>query len=146
MIILSKNTTCGVLYRYGDKFLICHATLTPWWSIPKGLRNSGESLTESAVRELKEETSIILKPSDLSLKGVFPYRENKDLALFEYIATKPLDTELLVCTSFFKHTPTGEHFPEVDKFRMVTIDEAKRLLNRNLYRIIKKFMRLSGND
>jgi len=136
---LLKNITCGVLYWHKDKFLICHATMTPWWSIPKGLRNNGESLIEAAVRELREETGIALRINDLSFVGVFPYRDNKNLALFEYRANKPLDMKLLSCTSFFKHEPTGRYLPEVDDYKMVTINEAKQKLNKSLYRVIRKF-------
>jgi putative (di)nucleoside polyphosphate hydrolase len=145
VVILLKNITCGVLYWYKDKFLICHATMTPWWSIPKGLRNDEEILNEAAVRELREETGIVLQTSDLIFVGVFPYRNNKNLALFEYRANKPLNMELLSCTSFFKHEPTGRYLPEVDDYKMVTMDEAKQKLNRNLYKIIRKFTEVRWN-
>ena len=139
----AKDVTCGVLYRYGDKFLICHATLSPWWSIPKGVRNSGETLAEAAVRELREETGIVLKPEDLSLKGVFPYKKDKDLALFEYKATEPLDTEHLVCVSFYENETLGKRLPEVDRFKMVDLREAKEKLNGSLYRIVRRAVRQS---
>lgn len=137
----AKDVTCGVLYRYGDKFLICH--LSPWWSIPKGVRDSGETLAEAAVRELREETGIVLKPEDLSLKGVFPYKKDKDLALFEYKATEPLDTEHLVCVSFYENKTLGKRLPEVDRFKMVDLREAKEKLNGSLYRIVRRTVRQS---
>lgn len=49
------------LVKYKGQFI----PLGGYWSIFGGLVEEGESLTQAATRELKEETEIIIDPSDL---------------------------------------------------------------------------------
>ena len=49
-----KKITCGILYKYEDKYLICHVTMARYWTLPKGIKDENETLTEAAIREMKE--------------------------------------------------------------------------------------------
>jgi 8-oxo-dGTP pyrophosphatase MutT (NUDIX family) len=60
----------GIAIKYMDTILLVHATNSSWHknnlSIPKGKIEKGEDPLEAAIRELKEETGIIIKPDHIS--------------------------------------------------------------------------------
>src|ERR1700709_2858518 len=98
-----RTVSCGVviLNAQGD-VLLCHATETSHWDIPKGQGEVDEQPEEAALRELVEETGIVMKAERLKDLGRFVYRRDKDLHLSAGRATdhnaKP---EERACESFF---------------------------------------------
>ena len=76
----------GVLVRYADEVLLCKrspdaATLPGHWSVPAGRVDAGERLVHAAIRELYEETRILLKEEELERLGI-----QKDFALFYHVS------------------------------------------------------------
>lgn len=65
--------TCGIfLFDVEENILICRVTYSKnLWSIPKGLVDENETFIDTALRELKEETSIILNNPQLKFIGEF---------------------------------------------------------------------------
>lgn len=66
----------GVILKYKDECLLCkrspnfsHPNL---WFVPAGKIEFGETPRESAVRELEEETNIVLLENDLEFIGTIP--------------------------------------------------------------------------
>jgi len=61
--------TAGVAIKWQDKVLVVHPTNASWknstFGIPKGGIEDGEDPIIAAIRELREETGIIIKESDL---------------------------------------------------------------------------------
>src|SRR5690606_26492784 len=75
--------SCGILIvDHDDELLLCHATGTSRWDIPKGRREPGESEQDAAIRETFEETGLRFEPQALLELGRFRYRPGKDLHLF----------------------------------------------------------------
>lgn len=76
-----KNTA-GVAIIWENKILVVHPTGASWQSnaygIPKGGIESGEEDIDAAIRELREETGIILRHSDLDLEVQVANRFRKD--------------------------------------------------------------------
>lgn len=146
---MSKNITCGIVYRIKNTntFLIGHATKTKVWSIPKGIKDdTDKDESFSACRELKEETSLILNPEDLTFIGNFAYTNKKDMSLFYYEVDKEnaADIEGLFCTSSFAYNYTTKNgynkvalLPEIDKYKYIDIKDCKLYCNAKMCEILE---------
>ena len=129
-----KETSCGVIVTDGERLLLGHATRSPRWDIPKGIAEPGESLAAAAARELYEETGLSVPETALRPLGVFPYRRDKDLALFCWTPPQLPDPRTLVCASCF---PTnGKMLPEFDRFGLFTQDEALGRVGKGLAQLL----------
>lgn len=129
------KTTCGIfLFNAEGKFLIGHPTNHPMdlWSIPKGLKDSGESDLVAALRELHEETNIFEKDmGEYKYKhlGLFKYKsKSKTLSAFYFETTTNFENVDIKCDSMVTHTK-GPNFPEIDDFRWVSIEESRSILH-----------------
>lgn len=120
-----KEVSSAVLVVTEDNMLLaCHSTGKAFkdgnYDLPKGHIDKGETAKEAAVRELREETGIKAKESDLKDLGEFPYNRVKNLHLFWYDIGK-LDTKDLKCTSYF--TMYGKKQPEVNGFKLTPLSD-----------------------
>ncbi len=55
----------GVVLRRGDsgpEILLCGRSVDGLWALPKGTPQPGETLEETALREVREETGVIVEP------------------------------------------------------------------------------------
>ena len=83
--------TCGVLVIYGNKVMLCHPTNSSWtgtYGAPKGMIDPDEAEIDCAVREIAEETSIIVDKSKLDPNPIIIDYVNKTTVtkqLFLYV-------------------------------------------------------------
>lgn len=126
--------TCGVLVTDGINYLICHPTAGKWWDLPKGKKDPGESDSETAVREMREETGLCADVSNLEYLGTFSYRPNKDLCLFKWQVDVMPDPGTLHCTSTFHSNM--QWYPEMDKFAIVDRDACLKLVNPSMCKVL----------
>ena len=130
----AKSTSCGVIVTDGERLLLGHATRSPRWDIPKGEAEPGEGLAAAACRELLEETGLKAAEGELRPLGVFPYRRDKDLALFCWTPPQMPDPQSLICTSCF---PLGGRMvPEFDRFGLFPQDEALTRVGKDMARLL----------
>lgn len=103
------------------------------WSIPKGEIDDGESLLDTAIREINEETGVTI---DKSTETFVPL-ENVRLKSGKIVHAWGIEGDwsgLLMCKSYVKiewPLKSGKHisFPEVDKAGFFKIDEARLKMN-----------------
>ena len=85
-------TSGAVVYRNGDKgieyLLLESQNKGHFWGFPKGHVEGEESLAETAIREIKEETNLNIKKENLKIFNIFSGEEqhhiypNKDEVYF----------------------------------------------------------------
>lgn len=132
---MPRLTSAGVIVTDGQRLLLGHATNSPRWDIPKGIAELGESFVTAAVRELEEETGLVVLPEALRDLGVHAYRPDKDLALFSWMpAEMPLPGRL-VCRSMFA-LRSGAMVPEFDRFGVFAWDAALGKVGKKLARLL----------
>ncbi|SEL49310.1 MULTISPECIES: NUDIX domain-containing protein [unclassified Butyrivibrio] len=87
------------------------------WALPGGFTQAGESIEETASRELEEETAVKMAPSDLELVGVYskPGRDPRDwtisiafLAEVDENKVKPIAGDDADATGWYKIEDTAE--------------------------------------
>lgn len=146
--------TVGIfLLTKSNKLLICHPTNARWnqWSIPKGLIDEGEWKWAAGIRELYEETNIeyeqimdyVLEIKDFDeikyknrskyLKPYFIKLDNDDVSEFD-----------LKCSSIVE-IEGHEPFPEMDKHKWVSIDEAMKLIHDTQKEALNQYLK-NGNS
>lgn len=129
--------SAGVIITNIDdsKILLGHITGSEYWSIPKGVIDPGENPFEACVREVKEETGLILNAVYLEDLGVFDYLKNKMLYLFKCTQFKILPLiDTMKCTSYFEKN--GKLFPELDDFKFVEISELEKYTSKNMFKTL----------
>lgn len=140
-----RTVSCGVviLNTQGD-VLLCHATETSHWDIPKGQGEAQEQPVEAALRELVEETGIVLKAERLKDLGRFVYRRDKDLHLFAVrVSDDEVKLEECVCESYFPRRRDGTMIPEMDGYRWVTPVDVDQFASRSLARLFQTTLSLT---
>jgi len=140
--------SCGlVLLNEDGDVLLAHATETRHWDIPKGAPDPGEDHRDTALRETREETGLVLDSHALIELGRFPYRRDKELHLF---ATRVRRAEValntLTCTSMFNSYHTGRPTPEMDAYRWATADEVPKYASQSLTRLFAQTLTLASID
>lgn len=125
---MPKAISCGFIIfdRHTGEILGCHPTGRPGgpemsFDIPKGHLEEGEEPLVTALRELYEETGLVL-PQDYPVHqiGLRPYQKQKSLFLFS-TEVDNLKAMLpnLKCNSMFTDS-FGNQKPEVDRYTAVS--------------------------
>ncbi|WP_122151974.1 NUDIX hydrolase [Paraburkholderia sp.] len=141
----ARVVSCGVvLLDPHGRVLLAHATETSHWDIPKGHGEEGEAPHVTALREMVEETALVIDAGRLKDLGLFVYRRDKDLHLFAARAhDDELDLTRCVCTSMFPRRSDGTLIPEMDAYRWAAPDEVERYASRSLTRLFQTTLSLA---
>ncbi|MGF6239294.1 8-oxo-dGTP pyrophosphatase MutT (NUDIX family) [Paraburkholderia sp. GAS38] len=141
----ARVVSCGVvLLDPHGRVLLAHATETSHWDIPKGHGEAGEAPHVTALREMVEETGIVIAAERLKDLGLFVYRRDKDLHLFAARAhDDELDLTHCVCTSMFPRRSDGTLIPEMDAYRWAAPEEVERYASRSLTRLFQTTLSLA---
>ncbi len=141
----ARIVSCGVvLLDPGGRVLLAHATETSHWDIPKGHGEEGEAPHVTALREMVEETGMVIEAGRLKDLGLFVYRRDKDLHLFGARAhADELDLTRCTCTSMFPRRSDGTLIPEMDAYRWTAPEEVERYASRSLARLFQTTLSLA---
>ena len=140
--------SCGlVLLNEDAEVLLAHATETRHWDIPKGAAEPGESCRDTALRETREETGLVLDGHTLVELGRFPYRRDKALHLFATrLQRADVALDALTCTSMFNSYHTGRLIPEMDAYRWASANEVPQYASQSLTRLFAQALTLASID
>ncbi|EGQ8962178.1 NUDIX hydrolase [Vibrio antiquarius] len=134
-MIEKKKLSCGVIVVDSNNLVLMqHVTGQDHWDIPKGTQNPGETTKETAVRELEEETGLVVKEEDLIEIGWFFYNKFKDLYLY-MLKVDSVNLKELKCRSTFIDELKYE-VPEADFYEMVSIDQMKDRACRSMHTLL----------
>lgn len=143
---MAKTISSGVvILNERGEVLLCHATETRHWDIPKGMGDPGEPERDAALRELREETGIVLAPDRLIELGEFDYRRDKSLHLFGVrVGAGEVDIGACVCTSMFPSRRNGEPIPEMDDFAWIAPAAVSAFASGSLSRLFMRSLPLAA--
>ena len=113
----------GVVYRFRNgnlEFVLCGRLSPPRWSLPKGTPDPGETLEQTALREVREETGL-----EVELEA--------PLGRIQYWFVRPTDgCRCHKTVHFYLMRPVGgstdRHDPEFDVVQWFPAEEALRTL------------------
>lgn len=130
-----KTTSCGILiFNAEAELLLCHATGTSNWDIPKGGADPGESTLNTALRETVEETGLRFDARDLLEIGRHDYRPDKDLFLYAVLIER-IDPSLCTCTSHYR-SRRGRMLPEMDAFEWTPFARVPKRCAKNMTQLL----------
>jgi 8-oxo-dGTP pyrophosphatase MutT (NUDIX family) len=140
-----KKVSCGVLiYRIfeGDiEILLGHVTNQNRWDIFKGGIEPDESILDCALRELNQESSLVLQESELSSFLHYPeYTNKKELYVFIYNdQNNQIDASKLECTTYIPHL---NNIPEFDSFSWVKLNDVPSHVAPALNKVINNVVEI----
>lgn len=120
----------GIIFVKDGCVLMGHATETPYWDIPKGRVEKGETHIQGAIRECYEETGFVVREQDLISLGVLDYSKTKNLVLFLYNGYDFPVPETCFCESTF--VSHGRTIHEMDDFAYVPISKLDEYARPNM--------------
>lgn len=132
-----KKISAGLILTDKTKFLGCHSTGNYFYDIPKGSIEEGETPREACVREVQEETGLLVNHENLIDLGVFEYNYEKNLHLFLLVKDDLPSADNMICTTYFE-TKKGKILPEADRFRYIKFAEKEVFLTENMKRVVQK--------
>jgi 8-oxo-dGTP pyrophosphatase MutT (NUDIX family) len=136
-----KSLSSGILVlNVHHELLLCHATGTFVWDIPKGGADAGESTLATAIRETAEETGLRFEPGELLDLGHFSYRPSKDLYLYAALYER-IDVRQCHCSSHFTDV-WGRRRPEMDAFEWTAFDRVQRRCARRMAELLTQRLSL----
>ena len=132
---MSKKSAGILLYRTSKKSLevfLVHPGGPFWknkdegaWSIPKGEFDEEEPL-DAAIREMKEETGVVVKGNFIELT---PIKQKSGKLVYAFAKEHDLDPSQIKSNEFEMEWPPGsgkkQSFPEIDKAEWFDIKTAK---------------------
>lgn len=134
---ISSKLSCGVLVvDSNDRLLLGHVTGKDWWDIPKGTQEDYEKQITTALREMEEESGIVVQEDDLYEIGFCHYNRYKDLWLY-ILYVDSVDLSKLKCRSTFTDNLTRCECPEIDDYKMVPLEEASEYMCGSLKRLFE---------
>ena len=141
--MFDKTISAAVMIIHQDTVLAClpfgrHKEDKNTLDLPKGKVEAGEKFDEAAVREVFEETGIVLDKTKLEFFGVFEYKTRKDLALFRYYAEDPIDISKLSCSTTFLDSYLRKQVPEHIGYEIVKFEDIDKRFFTNLAKVIRK--------
>jgi len=119
--------------KFGREVLIMYRKSTDSWHLPKGTQRAGESILETALREVEEETGVEISIQSY-LGSLHSVKSNGSPKLTHYYLAAPSSTNFL------------EHDSEHDEVKFLAFDEAYRLLRKKSayekeYELFDKYLR-----
>lgn len=132
------RVSSGGLIFYKNKMLICRPR---WdderWNLPKGIMEEGEDPLEAAIREIQEETNIVVDDNcQISDLGEVRYGKKKKLHLFFIILSE--EPEELKCNSFFDRD--GKQIPEMVDFKWINPADYSLYFSEKLTESVRKIL------
>ncbi len=138
-----KALSCGILVLDSrGELLLCRATGTFRWDIPKGGSEPGESPLQTALRETAEECGLQFAAEELLELGRFAYRPHKDLHLFATLRDV-VDASACRCSSHFTDL-WGRRRPEMDAFEWTAFERVPRRCARRMAALLTQTLSLPG--
>jgi 8-oxo-dGTP pyrophosphatase MutT (NUDIX family) len=111
----------GVVHRAEEgrtEVVLVHRRQPPLWALPKGTPDSGETLAETAIREVSEETGLKVEIEEpiRSITYFFVHGRTRYHKTVHFFLMRPIGGRL------------EDHDHEFDEVRWVEVDEALRLM------------------
>lgn len=121
---MKHEKSCGAVIIHNQSVLLEHQT-NDHWSFPKGHTEPGETETDTALREIKEETNLDVK-LDESIRYSFSY----------VIQDRQIDKEVVVFAATLKdsHQSMAKQDSEIAELRWVPFDKVETTFTREAYR------------
>lgn len=141
-----KRKAAGVAIIWEGQILLVHPTGASWqkssFGIPKGGINDGEDVLEAAIRELREETGIVLNSTELDPEPLVAnsYKPNGSLdrqLIYFTKAIRSLDEIGLTSATVSKHqlqleeidwagfVPIDRAYPKMHRSQLIILDRAR---------------------
>ena len=98
-----------------------------YWALLKGTMEDGEDSLDTAIREFQEESGLKLNDDvkeHLWLVGTIKQRSDKIVTAYA------MEVDDIDCEKCHSNLVQGENFPEMDRYRWLTIEEVRGVVSK----------------
>jgi len=127
-----KEISSGLIITNGVYFLGCKITGQNIYDIPKGKIDENETPIEACIREVREETGLIVDEFDLIPLGLYKYTPKKDLYLHYLFMSKLPDIDNLTCLTTFTHPKLGIEILEINGYKHIKLNEINLYMGKSM--------------
>ena len=128
--MLDKVKMAGALIIFKGRVLIFHEDAKPYWDLPKGKMEDGETPWDTALREVWEETNIVLDKDNVRLLGEFKVLPSGTISLYK--------TELKDSPKLEAHMELLDDVTPPVEFKWILPEHVKQYLKEDLSDLVTR--------
>ena len=130
----------GLIFHKGLMLIVKDREDSKFWNLPKGQQDEGENPTDTCLREVWEETNVVIQGPGIKTKDLGRHKylpKKKDLHLFKIDMP-----DSWICPTLKCHSTWGKHnTPEIVDYKWIKLEDYPKYFSDNLRKTMEEALK-----